>query len=82
MAARKTQSKPRRRIQTPKKDYFLENKIEPHYSDVSNLQKFVSERGKILPRSRTGLSATTQRKLTRAIKYARHLALMPFVSRD
>ncbi|MDQ5901130.1 MAG: small subunit ribosomal protein [Patescibacteria group bacterium] len=82
MAAKRTQSKPRRKIVAPKKDYFVENKIVPHYSDVSNLQKFVSERGKILPRSRTGLTATTQRKLTKAIKYARHLALMPFVSRD
>lgn len=82
MAARSKSVKPKRRIQAPKKDYFLDNQIVPHYYDVANLQKFVSERGKIYPRIRTGLSATTQRKLTRAIKYARHLALMPFVSLD
>lgn len=47
------------------------------YKDVDMLKKFVSERGKILPRRVTGTSAKYQRKLTIAIKRARQMALLP-----
>jgi small subunit ribosomal protein S18 len=50
------------------------------YNDVDMLKKFVSERGKILPRRVTGTSAKYQRKLTIAIKRARQMALLPYVS--
>ena len=50
------------------------------YKDVDLLRRFVSERGKILPRRVTGTSAKYQRKLTKAIKRARQMALLPFVS--
>ncbi len=50
------------------------------YKDVKRLQRFVSERGKILPRRRTGTCARHQRTLTAAIKRARHMALLPFVA--
>jgi small subunit ribosomal protein S18 len=50
------------------------------YKDVKRLQRFVSERGKILPRRRTGTCARHQRTLTRAIKRARHMALLHFVA--
>lgn len=50
------------------------------YRDTKRLMKFVSEQGKILPRRTTGVSARFQRQLVTAIKYARHLAMMPFVS--
>ena len=50
------------------------------YKDVDLLKKFVSERGKILPRRVTGTSAKYQRKLTIAIKRARQMALLPYVS--
>ena len=50
------------------------------YKDVDLLKKFVSERGKILPRRVTGTSAKYQRKLTIAIKRARTMALLPYVS--
>ena len=50
------------------------------YKDVDMLKKFVSERGKILPRHVTGTSAKYQRKLTIAIKRARQMALLPYVS--
>jgi small subunit ribosomal protein S18 len=50
------------------------------YKDVKRLQRFVSERGKILPRRRTGTCARHQRTLTVAIKRARHMALLPFVA--
>lgn len=49
------------------------------YKDVDMLKKFVSERGKILPRRVTGTSAKYQRKLTIAIKRARQMALLPYV---
>jgi small subunit ribosomal protein S18 len=50
------------------------------YKDSKRLQRFVSERGKILPRRRTGTCARHQRTLTTAIKRARHMALLPFVA--
>ncbi|MBM7618858.1 30S ribosomal protein S18 [Bacillus haimaensis] len=50
------------------------------YKDIDVLKKFVSERGKILPRRVTGTSAKYQRKLTIAIKRARQMALLPYVS--
>ncbi len=48
------------------------------YKDIAKLKKFVSERGKILPRRVTGNCAKHQRKLTVAIKRARHICLMPY----
>ncbi|MCS6937717.1 MAG: 30S ribosomal protein S18 [Roseiflexaceae bacterium] len=50
------------------------------YKDVKRLQRCMSERGKILPRRRTGVCARHQRSLTVAIKRARHMALLPFVA--
>ena len=50
--------------------------------DTELLSRFVSERGKILPRRVTGTSAKNQRKVTTAIKRARVMALMPFVNED
>lgn len=50
------------------------------YKDIKRLQRYVSERGKILPRRRTGTCARHQRTLTQAIKRARHMALLHFVA--
>ncbi|MBQ2676958.1 MAG: 30S ribosomal protein S18 [Clostridia bacterium] len=50
------------------------------YKDVAKLRKYISERAKILPRRVTGTCTCHQRELTVAIKRARHLALIPFVS--
>lgn len=50
-----------------------------NYKDTVKLKKFISERGKILPRRVTGTCAKHQRALTVAIKRARHVALMPYV---
>ena len=49
------------------------------YKDVNKLKRYISERGKILPRRITGNCAKHQRALTVAIKRARHIALMPYV---
>ncbi len=52
------------------------------YKDVALLKQFISENGRILPRRITGTSPAFQRRLTRAIKQARNIALLPFNSRD
>ena len=49
------------------------------YKDVKLLQRFISERGKIVPRRITAVSSKKQRELARAINRARNLALLPFV---
>lgn len=72
----------KRKITVPKECFFCSQNKEPWYSDVASLQKFVSDRGKIIVRTRSGLCAKHQRAVTVAIKHARHLALMPFVARD
>jgi small subunit ribosomal protein S18 len=50
------------------------------YKDVDLLRKFVTERGKILPRRITGLTSKQQRDLTLSIKRSRQIALMPFIN--
>lgn len=60
--------------------HFCEHKIETiDYKDVKTLQRYTSERGKILPRRVTGACAKHQRKVTTAVKRARAVALMPYV---
>lgn len=61
--------------------FFTSNGITHiDYKDVDLLRKFVSERGKILPRRVTGTSAKYQRKLTLAIKKSRQMALLPYLT--
>ena len=50
------------------------------YKDTAKLRRFLSERGKILPRRTTGTCAAHQRRLTIAIKRSRHIALLPYVA--
>lgn len=60
---------------------FCVDKVEHiDYKEISKLRKFISERGKILPKRISGNCAKHQRQLTNAIKRARHVALMPFSS--
>lgn len=53
---------------------------EIDYKDINTLLKFITDRGKILPRRITGVSAHYQKKLALAIKRARHMAILPFVA--
>ena len=53
----------------------------PDYKQVEELSRFITDRGKIIFRGRTGACAKHQRKLAREIKRARHLALLPFAVR-
>jgi small subunit ribosomal protein S18 len=50
------------------------------YKDINTLAQFITDRGKILPRRITGVSAHFQKLLSEAIKRARHVALLPFVA--
>ena len=66
-----------------KVDFIAANKIEVvDYKDTELLKRFISERGKILPRLETGTSAKNQPKVVNAIKRARVMALLPFVAED
>ena len=60
---------------------FCVDKVESiDYKDVSKLRKYISERGKILPRRISGNRAKHQRQLTAAVKRARNIALLPFTT--
>lgn len=80
MKPKRPMRRPKRMI-VPKKCSFCEEKKLPSFSEVEVLQRFVTERGKIIPRSRSGICAKHQRRLTSSVKHARHLALLPFVVR-
>ncbi len=60
--------------------HFTQNKAENiDFKDTELLKRFITDRGKILPRRVTGTTAKWQRPLAKAIKRARHMALLPFV---
>jgi len=70
-------------IEVKKKKYcwFKKNNIRYiDYKDPEFLKRFLNEQGKILPRRITGTSVKYQRKVSKAIKRARHLALLPYVT--
>ena len=73
--------RPKRKISTPKECLYCKENKMPWFDDTATMSKFVTERGKIVSRVRSGLCAMHQRRLTTAVKYARHLALMPFIER-
>lgn len=60
---------------------FCKGGTEPDYKDYNDLRKYMSERGRILGRARTGICAKHQRRIDQQIKRARHLAYLPFVAR-
>jgi len=63
-------------------DYFSEHNITHiDYKDVDTLRKFLNPHGRLIGRRHTGLSATHQRQLARAVKRARFMALLPYIVR-
>ena len=60
--------------------FCVEKATSIDYKDAAKLRKYISERGKILPRRMTGTCAMHQRQVNEAIKRARHLALLPFTA--
>ena len=78
MAMATDRARPRRR---KKVCSFCVDKVEHiDFKDTAKLRRYLSERGKILPRRTTGTCAAHQRQLTVAIKRARHIALLPYVA--
>ncbi|MGD9474001.1 30S ribosomal protein S18 [Eubacteriaceae bacterium ES2] len=63
-------------------EFCEKNAEEVDYKDVATLKKFISEKGKILPRRATGTCAKHQRKVTEAIKRARNVALLPYTTNN
>jgi len=79
---------PQRQAALPRRPFFRRRKSCPFsgpnapkidYKDVKTLQRFISERGKIVPSRITAVSAPKQRRLAQAIKRARFLALLPYL---
>ena len=71
----------KREIRAKKICRFTQNNIKYiDYKNVKLLQKYITEQGKIIPKRITGTSAKYQRQLSLAIKRARHMALLPYVS--
>jgi small subunit ribosomal protein S18 len=58
---------------------YCATKTIPSYTDSVGLRRFVSTRGKIVSKLRSGVCSRHQRALTREVKHARHLALLPFM---
>jgi len=79
-----TQEKPMKKFRKPSKKkvcaFCVAGENEIDYKDVAKLRKFITEKGKILPRRQTGVCSYHQRKLAKAIKKARNLALLPYVA--
>ena len=62
------------------KCFYCKYSIDPDYKDVENLEKFLTPRKKIVIREISGICAKHQRALSKQIKYARYLALIPYTS--
>jgi small subunit ribosomal protein S18 len=62
------------------RDHFIKTSTEPTYKDVETLRRFITSRGKIVSREKSGLSAMNQRKLAKQIKWARYLGLIPYIA--
>lgn len=58
---------------------FCQSKTVPTYTDINVLRRFISDRAKIVGRAKSNVCSRHQRAVTKEIKYARHLALLPFI---
>jgi len=76
MQRKKVQTRTSRSSHTNKSCYFCDNKKEPDYKDVESIVRYVSDRGRIAGRKRSGLCAKHQRRLATAVKRARFLGLV------
>lgn len=71
----------RKRIFKPKTCYFTKTGTLPDYKEVLVLRRFINDRGKILPKKYTGLTAKNQRLLAKEIKKARYMGLLHYTDR-
>lgn len=81
MKKNKVIKKKRNIREVAKECFFCKEKRNPDFMEFDVLKKFISERGKIQSRQRTGICSKHQRKLTTSVKRARLLALLPFIVR-
>lgn len=58
--------------------FFCQSKTSPTYTDIATLRRYLTDRAKIVARAKSGLCGKHQRAASKQIKYARHLALLPF----
>ena len=64
-----------------KQCFFSQNNIKHiDYKDVEILKKFINPHGRLLPRKKTGVNAKNQRKLSLAVKRARFMGMLPYIS--
>lgn len=70
----------KRKIKVPRDCSYCKEGFPPSFKDVATMTKYMSERGRILGKDRTGVCARHQRILAREVKRARHMALLPFVA--
>ena len=63
-----------------KNDYFNNTHTEPSYKDIDALLRFVTPRGKMLGKDKSGLTAKNQRKVAKQLKYARYLGLIAYTA--
>lgn len=59
---------------------FCNTKTEPNFKDLQQMGKYVSDRGRILAHTRTGVCSKHQRAISECVKHARHVAMLPFVA--
>lgn len=78
MAKRKRKIRRPLKTNAPKECFFDVEKKEPSFLDTSVLSRFLTERGKIIPRTRSGLCGKHQKRLAEEVKRARYMALLPF----
>lgn len=76
--ARREAGSPRGAAGKLKRCFFCQSKTSPSYTDISVLRRFTTDRVKIVPRVKNNLCSKHQRAITKQIKYARHLSLLPF----
>ncbi|MFZ5425267.1 MAG: 30S ribosomal protein S18 [Patescibacteria group bacterium] len=74
--AKKTKNKKKQLTDTA--CYFSSNDTEPNYKEVLVLRRFISDRGKLIPASRSGVCSKHQRSLSREVKKSRFMALLPY----
>ncbi len=77
---KKTNKRPRAEKQVLE-CFYCKTKEVPDYKDVLKLRRFISDRGKLIAKNRTGLCSSCQRKVANEIKKARFLALLPYTER-
>ena len=76
---KKPRTRPLRPV--PKNCPFCANDTSPRFDEIDSLKRYITERGKILAHTRTGICSRHQRAIAKVVKHARHLALLPFINR-